>query len=263
MLKHNERLCMNACGRYIRREALNGEVWTLHDEIGELSALIVHSGNGLMPILHVRNFPPPQFLCGLFGKIPVNSLQGKEDDVIRMEAEMEKMGLFASEKIDFDVMCIDRQPDTVQYAGPAGLVIRKPQLSDMESLVALHAAYEKEEVLSSGKELNLSVSRMNTQKIFANQQMLVAELDGRLVGKINTNAVTFTRYQVGGVYVHPEYRGMRIAQKMAGEFIADLVSQGRGISLFVKKSNAAARSVYLNIGFETIGDYRINYYNKG
>jgi len=245
------------------RKALRGEVWTLHDEIGELAALIVHSGNGLMPVLHVRDFPPPQFLRGLFGKIPINSLQGKQDDVTRMETKMEKMGLFASEKIDFDVMCIDRQPDTVQYTGPAGLVIRKPQLADMENLVALHAAYEKEEVLSTGRELNLFASRMNTRQIFTDQQMLVAEFNGRLIGKINTNAVTFTRYQVGGVYVHPEYRGLRIAQKMASKFIADLVAQGRGISLFVKKSNAAAQNVYLNIGFETIGDYRINYYNRG
>jgi predicted GNAT family acetyltransferase len=90
--------------------------------------------------------------------------------------------------------------------------------------------------------------------------MLVAEFKGNLIGKINTNAVTFTRYQVGGVYVHPDYRGMGIARRMAGEFIASLTTQGKGISLFVKKSNSAARRVYQRIGFEILGDYHINYY---
>jgi len=90
--------------------------------------------------------------------------------------------------------------------------------------------------------------------------MLVAELNGRLIGKINTNAATFARYQVGGVYVLPEYRGRGIARRMAVEFITSLTAQGRGISLFVKKSNPAARRVYQRIGFEILGDYRINYF---
>jgi predicted GNAT family acetyltransferase len=95
------------------------------------------------------------------------------------------------------------------------------------------------------------------ERLFKTEQVLVAELDGRVVGKINTNAVTFTRRQIGGVYVHPDYRGMGIARRMAGEFASSLVS---GISLFVRKSNTAARNVYLGIGFEIAGDYRISYY---
>jgi predicted GNAT family acetyltransferase len=47
---------------------------------------------------------------------------------------------------------------------------------------------------------------------------------------------------------------------MAGEFTASLVSQGKGISLFVKKSNVAARRVYECTGVAALGVYRINYY---
>jgi predicted GNAT family acetyltransferase len=124
----------------------------------------------------------------------------------------------------------------------------------------LQAAYEQEEVLPLASEFNAAVSRLNTERIFSKEDMLVAEFDGHLIGKINTNAVTFTRYQVGGVYVVPDYRGLGIARRMAGEFITNLTAQGRGISLFVKKSNPAARRVYQRIGFEILGDYRINYY---
>jgi predicted GNAT family acetyltransferase len=47
---------------------------------------------------------------------------------------------------------------------------------------------------------------------------------------------------------------------MTTEFVESLTAQGRGVSLFVKKTNTAARRVYLRIGFEIMGDYRINYY---
>ena len=75
------------------------------------------------------------------------------------------------------------------------MLIRKPRPDDLDALVALQAAYEKEEV-SVGSE------------------------------------------------PHP----------------ADLIAQGRGISLFVKKSNPAARNVYRNIGFEILDGYRIDYF---
>jgi len=255
---------MNACGRYINRKSLKGDVWVLRGEAGELSALLVHARQALMPVRRGRDpLPAPHFLRGLFGPVPVHSLQGRKADVLIMEAGMEKLGFPASEKIDFDLMCIDRQPSGFAFAGPAGLVLRKPESADIDELAVLQAAYEKEEVLSGGRELNPAVSRMHMERIFAEEQMLVAELGGRLIGKINTNAVTFTRYQVGGVYVHPDYRGLGIARRMAGEFIAGLVAQGRGISLFVKKTNPAARMVYQNIGFEIVDSYRINYYNKG
>jgi len=261
LLKSNERWCMNACNRYINRKSLKGDVWALRNETGVLSAIIVHARRGLLPVLcGQRHIPPLHFLNGLFGTASIYSLQGRKDDVVTMETEMEKVGLFATEKADFDLMCIDKPPNDFCSASPAKLIIRRPQTADMETLVALHAAYEAEEVLPPGRKLNPATSRMNMERIFLEEQMFVAELNGRLIGKINTNAVTFNRYQVGGVYVHPDYRGRGIARKMAGEFIAGLVAQGRGISLFVKKTNPAACRVYQTIGFEILDDYRINYY---
>jgi predicted GNAT family acetyltransferase len=47
---------------------------------------------------------------------------------------------------------------------------------------------------------------------------------------------------------------------MAYEFISSLISEGGGVTLFVKKTNAAARSLYSGLGFKYRGDYRITYY---
>jgi len=261
LLQSHERWCMNACNRYINRNPQEDNVWLLRNKAGEIFALMVHIKQSLLPVLcGQKNIPPPRFLRGLFGIVPIHSLQGKKEDVLIMETALEKIGLHAAEKIDYDLMCIDRPPENFHTGSLAGLTIRKPQSGDMDALVALQAAYEQEEVIPSASEFNATVSRLNTERIFSKEQMLVAEMGGRLIGKINTNASTFSRYQVGGVYVLPDYRNRGIARKMAGEFITGLVSQGRGISLFVKKSNPCARRVYQRIGFEILGDYRISYY---
>ena len=257
LLRANERWCMNACDRFLKG---GSPVWILGR--GLPSALVIHSGQTLLPVLcDQEKVPPPRFLRGMLGgKVFLHSLQGRKEHVLVMEKALEEMGLYASEKKDYDVMCIDRPPVSCNSAAPVNLVIRKPVPQDMDALAALHAAYEQEEVLPAASEFRPATSRQNIERIFAEEQMLVAGLDGCLIGKINTNAVGFTRYQIGGVYVHPDYRGMGIAGRMTYEFVVSLAAQGRGVSLFVKKSNIAARKVYLRIGFEITGDYRIDYF---
>jgi hypothetical protein len=261
LLKSQERWCMNACSRFLNREALEGRVWLLDGIDGEVCAIVVYARQAVLPVLCGLNaIPTPNFLYGFFGIAPVHSVQGRTEDAAIMQTAMEEIGLLATQSIDFDVMCIDSAPYGYQTAGPAGLLIRKPERSDINAIARLHAAYEQEEVLTAALEFNPVVSRLNTERIFTKEQMLVAELGGRLIGKINTNAAAFSRCQIGGVYVHPDYRGLGIARRMAGEFSASLVAQGMGISLFVKKSNVSARQVYQRIGFSISGDYRVSYF---
>jgi predicted GNAT family acetyltransferase len=115
-------------------------------------------------------------------------------------------------------------------------------------------------VLPEGAEFNLAVSRMNLRHILSGQRIVSAELDGWTVAKANTSAVSFTRYQIGGVYVHPAYRGRGIARRLCAELARELVAEGRGLTLFVKKQNTAARAAYHRVGFTVQGDYRISYY---
>jgi len=257
LLRSYERWCMNACGRFLKG---GFSIWVLGRGIP--SALVIQARQTLLPVLcDQETVPPPRFLRGIFGgKIFLHSLQGRKDDALVMENALEKMGLYPSEKKDYDIMCLDHFPVSCNSTAPVNLVVRRPVPEDMNALAALHASYEKEEVLPAASEFRPSASRLNIERIFAEEQMLVAELGGCLVGKINTNAVGFTRYQIGGVYVHPDYRGLGIAGKMTSEFVASLTAQGRGISLFVNKSNTAASRVYQRIGFKITGEYRIDYF---
>ena len=261
LLFSHENRCINICSRYINRKYFNSKIWVLRDLSREVYALVLYSNQNLMVLLCGQTkIPPLKFLFGIFSDIPIHSLQGTREDVLTTETSLEKNGVAAVEQIDYDLMHIDCLPSGYSLAGPSGLVIRKAELCDIDDLAELQAAYEKEEVLSSEKKFNPVLSRLNTEKILRCEQVFLAELGGRIIGKINTNAASFTRFQIGGVYVHPDYRGMGIARKMAGEFVKELINQGRGISLFVKKTNPAAFSVYRSIGFKAQGDYRICYY---
>jgi RimJ/RimL family protein N-acetyltransferase len=208
-----------------------------------------------------NKIPTPSFLKSLYRRRKVHSIQGLRDEVLVIEGEMKKIGVDTEDIFNYDLMSLDRLPDKKGLAaGPSNLVLRAPKLTDIDDIASLQAAYEKEEVLPKGSAFSPAASRVNIANIMAKGHVLAAELDGRFVGKINISAVSLTRYQIGGVYVHPDFRGQGIAGRMAAEFASSLIKEGKGITLFVKKNNTPARKLYAALGFTVIGDYRITYY---
>ena len=274
LLRSRENYCVAACSRFLNRSKTKDKVWLLKNKEEKPLAIIVYSMLNLMPVFcGQKEIPPQKFLRNFFSLLPVHSVQGLLDDVIILEKSLEALGMKNSEKIDYNLMYLDKLPADINFTlgnkddlkkirWPQGLVLRVPKYTDMDELAVLQAGYEKEEVLPKGAEFNPAVSRLNMEKLLKNQQVLAAELNGRLVGKINTSGVSFTRFQVGGVYVEPNYRGLGIAQCMTHAFVKSLLLQQKGISLFVRKSNTAANTVYRKLGFEFLADYRISYYQE-
>jgi GNAT superfamily N-acetyltransferase len=182
-------------------------------------------------------------------------------DALLLEAALADRGCHAVEQRDYNLMALDKAPETESPgAFPRGLEFRRPDFADFEAMCPLQAGYEEEEVLPRGAVLNPAACRLTLSKILSKEQSLIACLDKRIVGKINTNAASFTRVQIGGVYVLPEYRGLGIGRRMTAVFAGELRAQGWGITLFVKKNNPAAQKIYRRIGFAEAGDYRISYY---
>jgi len=261
LLRDMEDDCVTACGRYLSREPSSESVWMLCGGKNEFFAVLVNSRSTLIPVLCGMNeIPSPVFLKNFFRLKKIHSVQGLKNEVLVLEREMERFGKKISEVIDYDLMCIDRPPVNKGNPQAVNIVLRVPKLADLNALAPLQAAYEQEEVLHKGSVFSPVASRINLANIIASGRILAAEHNGRLVGKINVSAVSFTRYQVGGVYVHPDYRGLGIARRMAAEFIASLTGEGRGVTLFVKKTNLPARRLYAGLGFIVRGDYRITYY---
>ena len=268
MLVDNEENYVSACGRFLARTA-GDPVWVLSDKKGEITALAVNSRSSLIPVLGMGKFSAstkkenlmPDFPGNFLRKKMIHSLQGLKNEVVLFEKAMEKTGRKITDKFDYDLMSLDSHPDRNNFkSGPANLVFRVPGLVDLDRITPLQAAYEKEEVIPAGSAFNPAASRASTSNIIANGMILAAELNGRFVGKIHVNAVSFTRYQIGGVYIHPDFRGLGIGRRMTAEFITSLLNESRGVTLFVKKNNMAAQRLYKGLGFTVKGDYRITYY---
>jgi len=266
-LMKREKLCVAACARFISITESRGHVWRLGEPEAEISGLILHSRHTLFPVFNENTVVPgPRFLSRFLGKTHIHAVQGLRQDAEQLELLMEDQGYFAADRIDYHLMSLDvdwstnASPGRITRSGPAGLVMRKPVPGDEENLFALQAAYEQEEVIPGNSAFNPSFCRLNLNHILSTEQVLVAELNGLLVGKINTSAESFTRYQIGGVYVRPDCRGLGIGLKMTEVFSESLLARGKGLTLFVKKRNAAAVKVYRKAGFRVLADYRISYY---
>lgn len=269
-LREREPFCVGACARFMHRSAFHDQVWVLRNEEGKIEALLLHNKRSLFPVFNgLNDIPAPHFLNRLIRGMPLHAVQGLREDALMLENMAAPLGFHPAESIDYDLMALDKEPSAdCLAAGPPGLIIRQPGSKDMANLLPLQSAYEQEEVLPQGAEFDPSSSRATLEDILAHGRILCAELGGRMIAKANTSAESFTRSQIGGVYVHPDYRGRGIATQLCAELIRSLrtpgtaapIPRGRGISLFVKKRNPTAFSVYRRIGFEVLSDYRISYY---
>ena len=247
---------MGACSRFISGKS---HVWT-YNTGDEISAFLLYCRQSLFPIfLNGDEIPLPGFFSRFLRKIHIHSVSGLANDTDLLESGMKKRGYNPADCIDYDLMTLDRAPDSFP-GGPVDLTFRKPTEADRNDLFILQSAYEREEVVPQGGYFDPDNCNKLLTRLLACEQMLVACMGDLIVGKINTNATSYTRYQIGGVYVRPEFRGLGIAVKMSAFFLKQLMAEGRGITLFVKKRNAAARSVYKKLGFTSRGDYQIIYY---
>jgi ribosomal protein S18 acetylase RimI-like enzyme len=257
---------VSACGKFLAQKENNTLVWVLCSKNGKIQAMVISSKNNILPVLCGQKKSLTDLKKSFLPSKKIHSLQGLKNEVIILQNEIGKTGMTPIDIIDYDLMYLDRQPN--KEKNPANnsnlmlkkTVLRTPNMTDIDAMAPLQAAYEMEEVLPKGSDFSPAASRINLANIIANGQVLAVEIDGRLIGKINVSAASFTRYQVGGVYVCPEFRGKGIARLMAYEFISSLICGGKGVTLFVKKTNSPARRLYSSLGFTVRNDYRITYY---
>jgi GNAT superfamily N-acetyltransferase len=262
-LKEQEPYCPGAAARFMA--GTGNHVW-----MSRLPALLLYSRRILYPVFHLprstaaelpaAGVPLPPFFS-LIQSGPLHAMQGLAEDMDLLETSLNRKGFFASSSCDYELLSFDAPPVSPPETGPPrGLVIRRPEAADIDGLFPLQHDYERQEVLPRGAVFNPAACRRSLELLVGEGTMLIAELEGRIAGKININAQSFTRLQIGGVYVLPGLRNLGIARAMTAALIRKYCPLKQNFSLFVKKTNAPARRVYHSTGFTKIADYRINYY---
>ena len=266
-LRRQENSCTAAISRFHECLPAQRKAWLGIDTQGEVGAFLLFAPYGsLYPVFgdsnasgagsNLKKLPPSPLAWKL------RAVQGTRNDV---ETALRLYGHGARGKrevIDYRLMLLDSAPSSDSLAaGPGSLRIRRADRQDMDLLLPLRLAYELEEVLPAGAPTNIPASRLSLERSLMERLVLIAELDGAVVGTAATNARAFTRDQVGGVYVVPALRGCGIGTRIVAELGALLRAETRGAVLFVKNENIPAIRAYERIGFFAGGPYRIVYFS--
>lgn len=190
----------------------------------------------------------------------LRSCMGQPGQVSAMEAAL---GIQSELRVEYYTMSWpEGRKAAVQPEGdlPAGCSLRWARPADLPGLLPLAQGYDREEVLTAIHQWSPAASRANQLNSLRHFSVLVAENDGRLVGRAQTNARGLNREQLGGIYVLPEFRGRGLGRAMVASMVASLLARKRQPCLFVKRNNTAAIRLYAGLGFETLGDFSIAYY---
>ncbi|MDR1507230.1 MAG: GNAT family N-acetyltransferase [Treponema sp.] len=264
-LRARERYCVGACFRYLAGEKSCRHWYTEN-------GFLLHTRRSLFPVFdfaeeaYRRPLVLPRRLEKTAEEEGIHASQGLVRDIELLRAALLKNGVTLSETIEYDLMELNGSDGKLPCCGErvapglSRLLLRVPGKEDMDRLLPLQAGYEQEEVLPQAAAFSPAACRKGLEALVRAGYVLAAEQDGRFVGKININAVSFTRIQIGGVYVDPAYRRQGIAGALVAAFVRRLSSTGKGFTLFVKKQNAAACRVYDRAGFTKLDDYRIDYF---
>jgi ribosomal protein S18 acetylase RimI-like enzyme len=262
-LHRHEAAYLSACAQFLlilQNGTFQAQVWVLRDEAGEVSGVLIYRKHCLYPVFPGRG-PLPGFPSRFLLKISIYAVQGLPEEVTSLREALVSRGCPLKGEEDYCLMSLGNEPsEEALRSGPGALILRPPFKQDTEELVEIQRAYDQEEVLPPGVAFDPEHSRRHLEYLLATEQVLVALLEGRIVGKIYTNARSFTRCQIGGVYVVPRCRRQGIGVRICALFVQKLAPQYRGIGLCVRKRNLAAFRVYRRVGFIPSGDYRICYF---
>jgi ribosomal protein S18 acetylase RimI-like enzyme len=140
-------------------------------------------------------------------------------------------------------------------------VLKRLFVSDLEKILDLQIAYEKEEVLIPGHRLNPGFTEKQLRQALKIQHMYGLFYKKTLVSKVSTNSLGHNFDQIGGVYTKPEFRNKGLASYLMYYLIEDIFSRNKGLSLFVKTKNASALALYDKLGFREFGPFSIAYYS--
>jgi ribosomal protein S18 acetylase RimI-like enzyme len=261
ILRMREIYCVAACSRFKTMNYERDHAWVLSAEDKVVCALLLHSRGTLFPVFNGKtDIEAPFFLERSLKSMDIYSLQGLAQEVAVLENMLRPYGYISSERVNYKLMAYDESSPSLKFKSiPRNLVFRKATRADISELLPLQAAYVKEEVLPRGSVFDPRACLFNIENIVSKEKCLVALMNGKIVAKINTNAESFSRYQVGGVFVLPSYRRRGIGSYLTATFTRLLLAENRGINLFVNKKNKIAHSVYLRCGFKDIADYRVAY----
>ena len=192
------------------------------------------------------------------------TLMGLKDDIKKLEKLFDNRNRMSVDYFQLTASSADvpGRIDNYQQKSPFAnypLMIRRAEISDLEYLMPLRKAYEKEEVLIDPAHYNEQASMSRFKKTIIDKNVFYASSGETPVATCCISSAGVGWYQIGGVYTRPELRSRGISTRIMSELARTSEKAGKNLTLFVKKNNAPALKLYQNCGFSRSGDFRITY----
>ncbi|MFP4383252.1 MAG: GNAT family N-acetyltransferase [Spirochaetia bacterium] len=184
------------------------------------------------------------------------SVMGTEEDVTALD---NVLGRNAKRNIRYHIMTQESERP-VPLIPPDDLTIRRAFPGDCDALYPLQEQYEREEVLLNPASYNEEITRKCLLKDLEKQIVFLAQYQGKTVAKAATNARGFSFDQIGGVFTLPEFRNKGFAGYLMKDLLRYINQSGKRGTLFVKKDNGPAVSLYRKLGFSIRESFSIIYY---
>jgi uncharacterized protein len=148
------------------------------------------------------------------------------------------------------VYVLEREPEP----GETGL--RPATQDDFDLLVRACAAAHREEIGTDPLERDPESWRWRTRMQIEDGRSWVWREDGTILFKAEASAWTPAAVQIQQVWVDPDVRGRRYAQRGMRDLCRLLLERVPVVCLFVRAENAPAIRVYEAIGMRQTGTYR-------
>ena len=165
-----------------------------------------------------------------------------------------------SEVREYRFLEFNNHPETPINDAPEQIVLCTMQ--DIDSLMPLQIDYVRIEVLPASRTVNPAAERLTLEHTLKEQYVFAAKIDGKIVAKVQTNAIASQHAQIGGVYTKEEFRKRGIASRLVLHAAQFVLQNGKKPVLFVKEINQTAFHSYQKAGFIETDKFRIAYYDE-
>lgn len=240
-----------------RLPARKHKLWVLEDRQKDLkAAILLWDHCQLFPLFPPEGLSLPE-LHEILQRLDYRALFSLLGPQGAVDALLQEMTLQPMDSLLYRLLVLH---GPVQGAGSAAIPIDQAELSDLNCLMPLEIAYQKEEVVRNPERLNVKYVKRLFSNQLKEQLVLYGEQNGEVLTKGGTNARGFIYHQLGGIYTHEEHRGKGLALELLAELCRRIEMEQRHSCLFVKEHNAAARRLYEKAGFQDRGSFKICYF---
>jgi uncharacterized protein len=177
----------------------------------------------------------------------------REQWAVMFVGEMEKRGIVPDKLERQELLALTREEFEPRGAGGGRARFARPE--DLEAVMDLQRGFQLE-YFGISTELEEELGRMAVERM-AGDGIVVAEVGGEVVAKVEAVVRTRRMGLIGGVYTRPEQRGRGLAGECMSLLCDRLLEGYEAAVLNVALSNQPALRIYRGLGFRHVADYRM------